>query len=71
MTFEDYAGARHLLAEEQVGVSRRAHQRAVKQQIDQTKAAMRKHGVEPVKLMPRVVAPPILEKGKQTRGKVA
>lgn len=71
MTWEDFASARQLLAEERVGVPKRARDYAEKAQAEATKAALRKQG-PPVVLKPReVVEPVILEKGKTVRGKVA
>ena len=42
MTWSQYARARQMLAEERVGVAMRAEQRAEIEQIDATKAAIRK-----------------------------
>lgn len=71
-----FNSARQLLAEERVGVPKRAHDRAEQADIEATKAAMRKHSGPPVKLEPRkplevVPEPLILAKGETKRGKVA
>lgn len=75
MDWIDFMLARHLLAEERVGVPQRAHQRAEMAEVEKTKAALRKHG-PPVVLQPREVvqSPPepiVLHKGETKRGRVA
>jgi hypothetical protein len=52
MDWIEFMSARHLAAEERVGVPHRAVQRAEKAEIEQTKAALRKKG-PPVVLQPR------------------
>ena len=75
MTWPQYVAARHLLAEEHVGIAYRARQREEQVAVDETKAAMRAAGMQGVVLKPREVIQPVeplvLEKGKQTRGRVA
>ena len=75
MDWIEFMSARHLAAEERVGVPHRAVQRAEKAEIEQTKAALRKKG-PPVVLQPRepVQPPPeplVLHKGEIKRGRVA
>ncbi len=52
MDWTDFMLARHLLAEERVGVPHRVQQRAERDDVAETKAALRKLG-PPVVLKPR------------------
>lgn len=76
MDWVEFMSARQLMSEERLGTAHRAVAQAEQETVEATKAAMRKAGLQPVVLMPRVpVQPPseplILNKGEIKRGRVA
>lgn len=74
MDWQAFMSARHLLAEERVGVPKRQRNRAEQAAVEDTKAWLRK--LPPVPLAPRrdlatPVEPLIVKEGEITRGRVA
>lgn len=70
MTFEEFAAARQLLAEETFGVTQRRAQMAELAKIEQTKAMLRRYGSNvPAQAVQPPVEPLIVEDGKMTRGR--
>lgn len=56
MDWVEFMSARQLMSEERLGTAHRAVAQADQETVDATKAAMRKAGLQPVVLMPRVPA---------------